>query len=731
MAPACSTEGEVKIGHRVRCFFDVEIDGIPSGRIIFELFNDACPKTCENFRALCTGEMGDGQTTGKPLYYRGVKFHRVIKDFMIQAGDFSAGNGTGGESIYGGQFEDENFDLHHEDPFLLSMANRGKDTNGSQFFITTQPATHLDGKHVVFGRVVSGQEVVVAIENLPVDNRSHPLQPIVISNCGELVLQRTIRAKAEKKRRKKKEAESSSESDSDDDKKKKKKKKKKKEKKQKHKKTESSGEEGEVKDDGSEAGGETVGKMRSHPLVSVSIINPDEIPDVPKNQFLYRAGPENNDELRVERNRDRTRSTVRAFTKSGRKIKGRGSLRYHTPSRSRSRSRSQTPPHWRQAQRRTIPFDQFQKWNEEKMRREQERQTRQQERDQEMEERRRRREQRHWDNEEGGGKPGDGMKYGGHEREQGMKGDWRDNRDRMRRDTREGRPQQRWRNDRNRQRGDHDWREAQERTRAEEDAREGRNSDWKGNREEAGPRHQDLREKLQTQWERAEGGGDNQGRRGHKQSHNSEKNDVKKDQNDQKSKQKEKHDDFDETALDYEAVDYEEEEEEEDEGKKNTGKGTDKNKGGHKAPEGNGVVKEEEKMRSEDQGKGAVIMKEKSGSAEKGHSPSQRDRDHNDRHRDRTRDKQRPFRDRPGRNWDVGRNRSRERRSNRSRDRRNRSRDRRDRSKDRRDRSKDRASRRDRSRDRRNRSRDRTRDRKRHRSGSSSSSSSAASAALS
>ncbi|KAK8725577.1 hypothetical protein OTU49_010625 [Cherax quadricarinatus] len=123
------------MGHRIRCFFDIEIDGIPSGRVIFELFSDVCPKTCENFRALCTGEMGEGKTTSKPLHYRGVKFHRVIKDFMIQAGDFSAGNGTGGESIYGGQFEDENFDMDHSDPFLLSMANRGKDTNGSQFFI--------------------------------------------------------------------------------------------------------------------------------------------------------------------------------------------------------------------------------------------------------------------------------------------------------------------------------------------------------------------------------------------------------------------------------------------------------------------------------------------------------------------------------------------------------------------------------------------------------------------
>lgn len=207
------------MSHRVRCFFDIEVDGIPSGRIIFELFNDVCPKTCENFRALCTGEMGDGKVTDKPLHYRGVKFHRVIKDFMIQSGDFSAGNGTGGESIYGGHFEDETFEINHEEPFLLSMANRGQDTNGSQFFVTTQPSPHLDGKHVVFGRVVSGKEIVSGIEDLPVDNRSRPLQPAVISNCGELILQRS--SKTKDKKHKKKKIVSSSDADSDAEKKKK------------------------------------------------------------------------------------------------------------------------------------------------------------------------------------------------------------------------------------------------------------------------------------------------------------------------------------------------------------------------------------------------------------------------------------------------------------------------------------------------------------------------------
>ncbi|KAG8225284.1 hypothetical protein J437_LFUL001898 [Ladona fulva] len=174
--------------HRPRCYFDIEIGGLPMGRMVFELFSDVCPVTCENFRALCTGEKGIGKTTSKPLHYKGIIFHRVVKDFMIQSGDFSVGNGTGGESIYGGTFHDENFELKHDRPYLLSMANRGPDTNGSQFFITTQPAPHLDGVHVVFGQLVSGKEVACQIEALPVDRMCRPLQDARVSNCGELVL---------------------------------------------------------------------------------------------------------------------------------------------------------------------------------------------------------------------------------------------------------------------------------------------------------------------------------------------------------------------------------------------------------------------------------------------------------------------------------------------------------------------------------------------------------------
>ncbi|CAG8461826.1 7598_t:CDS:2 [Funneliformis mosseae] len=169
----------------VRCFFDIDIDGVREGRIVFEMFDDLAPRTVENFRALCTGEKGIG-ASGKPLHYKGCTFHRVIKDFMIQGGDFTRGDGTGGESIYGDKFDDESFDVKHDEPFLLSMANAGANTNGSQFFITTAKATHLDDKHVVFGRVLAGKTVVRAIEHLPTGSNDKPTKTVTIADCGEL-----------------------------------------------------------------------------------------------------------------------------------------------------------------------------------------------------------------------------------------------------------------------------------------------------------------------------------------------------------------------------------------------------------------------------------------------------------------------------------------------------------------------------------------------------------------
>ncbi|XP_042438354.1 peptidyl-prolyl cis-trans isomerase CYP40-like isoform X2 [Zingiber officinale] len=169
-----------------RCYLDISIGGEVEGRIVVELFADVVPRTADNFRALCTGEKGVGPAADVPLHFKGSCFHRVIKGFMIQGGDISAGDGTGGESIYGLKFEDENFVMKHERKGMLSMANSGPNTNGSQFFITTTRTTHLDGKHVVFGKVLKGMGVVRSIEHTPVGEADRPTIDVVIADCGEL-----------------------------------------------------------------------------------------------------------------------------------------------------------------------------------------------------------------------------------------------------------------------------------------------------------------------------------------------------------------------------------------------------------------------------------------------------------------------------------------------------------------------------------------------------------------
>ncbi|CAM8932346.1 unnamed protein product [Rhodiola kirilowii] len=175
---------ELKRVSNPKVYFDITIGGAPAGRIVMELYGDTTPITAENFRALCTGEKGVGRI-GKPLHFKGSSFHRVIPGFMCQGGDFTAGNGTGGESIYGAKFADENFVKKHTGPGILSMANSGPGSNGSQFFICTEKTEWLDGKHVVFGKVVEGMGVVKAMERVG-SGSGRTSKPVVIVDCGQI-----------------------------------------------------------------------------------------------------------------------------------------------------------------------------------------------------------------------------------------------------------------------------------------------------------------------------------------------------------------------------------------------------------------------------------------------------------------------------------------------------------------------------------------------------------------
>ncbi|XP_015264278.1 PREDICTED: NK-tumor recognition protein [Gekko japonicus] len=367
---------------RPQCFFDIEINREPVGRIIFQLFSDVCPRTCKNFLCLCTGEKGIGKTTGKKLCYEGSTFHRVVKNFMIQGGDFSEGNGKGGESIYGGYFKDENFILKHDRAFLLSMANRGKHTNGSQFFITTKPAPHLDNVHVVFGLVISGFEVIEQIENLKTDAASRPYADVRVIKCGVLVT-KSAKNVLEKKRKVSPHSEasdtsssssspssdSSSASDSDDERTRKRKRK------RRTKTTKQSRKRRREEKKKEEPKSKRASGQRSHTDKSEAnekladpnakrdkpVVRPEEIPPVPENRFLLRRDapvvttePEQKPVDVAPALTDQKPSV----SKSGRKIRGRGTIRYHTPPHSRSCSESdneessETPPHWKEEMQR-------------------------------------------------------------------------------------------------------------------------------------------------------------------------------------------------------------------------------------------------------------------------------------------------------------------------------------------------------------------------------------------
>ncbi|VDK78506.1 unnamed protein product [Litomosoides sigmodontis] len=340
---------------RRRVFFDVTIDGNLVGRIVMELYNDIAPRTCNNFLMLCTGMAGTGKISGKPLHYKGSTFHRVIKNFMIQGGDFTKGDGTGGESVYGGMFDDEEFVMKHDEPFVLSMANKGPNTNGSQFFITTTPAPHLNNIHVVFGKVVSGQEVVTKIEYLKTNSKNRPLADVVILNCGELVRRKKQRHSSGTSR-------SSSSSSSEKG----------------HKRTKKTKMKEKKRKESDEVEHLEIGTAVTDAELQLSSVKAEDLPEEPEHQNKYLMRRSKTPENSKKEKREKPRHSPQRFsrrdvshrlnrmrrTRTGHKIKGRGALRFRTPEGSSDHDGSRTPPHWRREQNRIITLDELHRLQE-------------------------------------------------------------------------------------------------------------------------------------------------------------------------------------------------------------------------------------------------------------------------------------------------------------------------------------------------------------------------------
>uniref|UniRef100_A0A183CK63 peptidylprolyl isomerase n=1 Tax=Globodera pallida TaxID=36090 RepID=A0A183CK63_GLOPA len=330
---------------RRRCFFDIQIEWRRSG-------------LGTNFVMLCTGQAGIGKVTNKPLHFKGSVFHRVIKNFMIQGGDFSAGNGTGGESIYGGVFEDEAFMAKHEQPFMLSMANRGKDTNGSQFFITTKPAPHLDDVHVVFGKLISGQEVATKIENLKVNTKSRPISDVVIVNSGQLIKKRSAH-----------DSEMEEEEEIKDSTKKRHHKKGRKRVKR------ATDDEGEEEEENAEP---TALPILKNEPENISSVKPEDLPEVPStNKFLMRRSKTPEGKESTRHNLAASSTSVRQ-SRGSMRVKGRGAIRFRPEDEAfgGGRSRSATPPHWRREERRLITLKELDQRIKDKLEREEEAQKR-------------------------------------------------------------------------------------------------------------------------------------------------------------------------------------------------------------------------------------------------------------------------------------------------------------------------------------------------------------------